>query len=55
MLQGVFLASRDRISVKIKYRLKQDIFHQISNEDFIPLGEKMKIRLEEGQDLIQKN
>ena len=36
MLQEVFLASYERITVKTKYKLKQEFFYQLSKEDFIP-------------------
>ena len=56
MLQGVFLASYEGISVKTKYGLKQDFFYQLSQEGLIPLqAQKTEdFQLEEGQNLIQK-
>ena len=45
MLQEVFLASYKRISVKMKYRLKQDFFISFQKKDFIPLEGSKKSRL----------
>ena len=57
ILQEVFPASYEEISVKIKYRLKQDSFYHFSKEDWRPRRPEKNsdFQLEEGSDLIRKN
>ena len=42
MLQEIFPVMSNRVSVKIKYKLKQDYFYQLSKEDSIPSKAKKK-------------